>query len=108
MKKVEFYQSKQVVSVERWLHDCDLPALTWARLRVFTDGTADACWADGGTLYGFDEQRFADYFLAKDENRRLACMDEDDELEYGIRLADVRPPFWSDRLDQAFEYLGTF
>jgi hypothetical protein len=108
MTKDSFYRGKQVVTIEWWVSDCDLPRLVWARLRVFGDGTADACCEEGGTLFGFNEQPFAGYFLAEDEYRRFACMDEDDEREYGIRLAEIRPPSWSDRPDQPFEYLGTY
>jgi len=58
-------------TVKWWLHDCDPTALTWARLRVFDDNTSDACWNNGGTLYGFDEPRYAGYFLAEDEYRQF-------------------------------------
>src|SRR5262245_35465149 len=99
MTKAEFYRGKQVASTEWWLHDCDLPGFTWARLRVFADGMADACWEDGGTLYGFDEARFAGYFLSEDEYRRIADMDAEDEREYGIRFTEVSPPTWLDQPD---------
>jgi len=108
MTKNDFYAGQRIISVEWWLHDCDLPALTWARLRVFDDGTADANWEDGGILYAFDEPRFAGHFLAEDEYRRLSGMDADDEQQHGIRFSEIRPPAWSDSPDQGFKYLGMY
>lgn len=108
MTKAEFYRDKQVASVEWWLDDCALPALTWARLRVFADGTADACFEDGGTLYGFDHPRSAHYFLAEDEYRRLCSMDDEDDREHGVRFAELKPPKWADRSSQEFKYFGTY
>ncbi|MBA4020244.1 MAG: hypothetical protein C0483_24040 [Pirellula sp.] len=104
----KFYQGKSVAAVEWWLHDCDLPALNWARLRVFADGTADACWAEGTKLFGFDSREYAGNFLAEDEYIRFANWDGEDERDYGVRAADVRVPEWTDRPGQIFEYLGTY
>lgn len=108
MTKDVFYRGKDVASVEWWLHDCDLPSLTWARLRVFTSGTADVCWEEGGTLFGFDERQFAVYYLCEDECRRLAGLDQEDDQEHGIRFSELTPPVWLDPPDQAFKYLGTY
>lgn len=104
MTKEDFYRGKDVASVEWWLHDCDLPALTWARLRVFKDGSADVCWEEGGTLYGFDKREFAAYYLSEDEYGRLAGKDQ----EYGIRFAELTPPVWLDPTEQTFKYLGSY
>jgi hypothetical protein len=104
----QFYSGKSVILTEWWLHDCDLPALTWARLRVFDDGTSDASWEEGGTLYGFDSQEYAGLFLAEDEYIRFDRMDAEDEREHGLRLSDIAPPTWADRPAQPFEYLGTY
>ncbi len=108
MSKNEFYGGKSVVAVEWWLHDCDLPKLTWARLRLFDDGTADVCWEEGTTLYGFDDQQYAGYFLAEDEYRRFAAMDEGDEREYDLKLSEITAPSWLDRSDQEFTYVGSY
>jgi hypothetical protein len=109
MTKDEFYRSKAVVSTEWWLDTGWLPdTLSWARLRVFNDGSADACWAEGDRLYGFDDRQFARYFLSEDEYDRFDTMDAEDELEYGIVVATIEPPSWVDRVDQAFEYLGQY
>jgi hypothetical protein len=45
----EFYRGKHVVREEWFIHEGDL--LSWERLRVFNDGTADV-WAYG-ELWGF-------------------------------------------------------
>ncbi len=108
MTKADFYAGKQLSSVEWYLSHCCLPKLTWARLRVFSDGTADACWEDGGILYGFDEQLYAGYFLGEDEYVRLAGMDAEDELEHGIPFSKLCIPMWTDPAEQAFTYIGTY
>lgn len=109
MTEAEFYRSKSVSAVEWWLHDCDLPRhLTWARLRVFSDGTSDVCWAEGTKRYGFDSQEYAGYFLSEDEYTPFSRWDAEDEAAYGLRWADVHVPAWEDRPAQGFEYLGTY
>ncbi len=84
MEKSAFYRAKSIVRTEWWVHECDLPVLTWARLWVFNDSTADACWAEGATLYGFDAE------------------------EYDLELPAIVPPLWIDSSEQKFEYLGTY
>ncbi len=108
MTKEEFYRNKTITSIDWWLDDCALPKLVWVRRRVFSDGTADACWEEGGTLYGFDESRFAGYFLSEDEYRRLSSFDSEDECEFGLRLSEIEPPVFVDQEDQAFRYLGVY
>jgi hypothetical protein len=108
LTKQQFYDAAgPVVSVEWYLMDCDLPELNWARMRVYANGFADACWEDGGIVYGFIQSNFAGFFLNEDEYRRLSTMDADDEQEFGIRLAEITPPTWSDDVEW-FEYLGTY
>ena len=109
MTKGEFYSGKHVIEVEWWLHDCDLPQhLTWARLRVFNDGTADSTFGPESKLYGFENRDYASYILSEDEYACFNRMDAEDEQAYGIRLAEVHPPQWPDNPDQPFEYLGTY
>ncbi|MBG1270515.1 hypothetical protein [Nostoc sp. WHI] len=109
MTKEEFYWSKHIVAIEWWLHECDLlDKLTWARLRVFDDGTADSCFDDGGKLYGFENRNSAGYILSEDEYISFEGMDEEDEQEYGIKLAEIYTPVWLDNPDQLFEYLGSY
>jgi hypothetical protein len=107
MAKDDFYLGKSVAKVEWWLSDCELPGLTWARLRVFDDGSADSCFGECDTLYGFEDEEYAGYLLSEDEYIRFTGMDEEDEREYGIKPSDVSPPTWVDRSDQKFKYLGT-
>jgi hypothetical protein len=103
-----FYHDKTIESTEWWVSDCDLPQLTWARLRVFHDGTADACWTEGGKLYGFDSSECAGFFLLEDEYVRFNGLDEEDEKEFGIRLEDIIMPFRTDDAESGFEYLGSY
>ena len=109
MTKAEFYRGKQVTKVEWWLHSCDLPAtLTWARLRVFSDGTADSTFGQGCKLYGFENRNHASFILSEDEYECFDKMDAVDERDYSIRLAEIHPPQWPEKADQPFEYLGTY
>jgi hypothetical protein len=107
MEKKEFYRGTSIVKIEWYLHDCDLPELTWGRLRIFNDGTADSCFEEGGNLYGFENSSYASYILSEDEYIKFEKMDEEDEAEYGIRLADIVVPEWSENQEQVFKYLGT-
>jgi hypothetical protein len=106
--KEQFYRGRSIVGVEWWLSECSLPQLAWARLRVLDDGTADACFGMGETLYGFADRRHASYFLLEDEYISLVGIDQEDEREHGVRAAEITPPTWEDRESQNFEYLGTY
>lgn len=109
MTKDQFYQGKYIIAIEWWLHSCDLPdTLTWARVRVFNDGTADSCFCKHGKVYGFENRNYAGYILSEDEYICFNSMDEEDEEEYGIELAKIQPPIWHEYPDQLFEYLGTY
>ena len=46
--------------------------------------------------------------LSEDEYICFNSMDEEDEDEYGIELAQIQPPIWHEYADQLFEYLGTY
>ena len=108
MTKAEFYKDKAVVETQWWLHSCELPNLIWGRLRVFSDGTADACFEEGGKLFGFENRRYASYILSEDEYVRLETIDKQEEKEYRIQLAGITQPRWQDTTEQEFEYLGTY
>jgi hypothetical protein len=54
-----FYRGKQVVREEWFVHDGDL--ISWARLRVFSDGMADV-W-DHGELWGFVNEACARFSI---------------------------------------------
>ena len=104
----DFYHGKTIGEIEWWVSHCTLPELLWARLRVFSDGTADVCFVPDGTLCGFDARHYAEYFLGEDEYTKLASLDTDDEREYGITLASIHPPIWEDMGEQPFHYWGTY
>ena len=108
MDKRLFYEGKTLAKVEWWLSYCsEYPDLAWARLRVFTDGSADAAFEES-KVYGFDERNFASYFLGEDEYMPFDLMDEQDEADIGVKKADISPPSWSDDAGAEFEYLGTY
>jgi hypothetical protein len=109
MSKADFYSGKVVGKVLWYLHDPSLPEeLVWARLRVFVDGSADSTFSLDGPLYGFDSEIFASFILAKDEYRCFSRFDEEDEGDFGIRVADLEPPNWHDPDNKPFEYLGIY
>jgi hypothetical protein len=108
MTKSAFYDSAILEVTHWWLHECDLPLLRWARLRCFSNGTADVTWDEGGRLYGFLTQTFAEYFLAEDEYILIERLDQTDGEEFGIDLSSITPPNWADVDDQHFEYIGSY
>ena len=107
MTKEDFYSGKTTFQTEWLLHGCDLPKLSWGRLRIFNDGTSDCCFEHLGKLYGFEKRTCAGYFLSEDEYIRFDTMDRDDEEEYGLILRDIIAPEWQDNKEQEFKYLGT-
>jgi hypothetical protein len=103
-----FYSGKVLSEVEWWIASGSsrFPDLAWARLRVFSDGSADAAFDESST-YGFDDRKFAGYFLGEDEYGPLANLDADDEQEIGAKRSEMSPPSWSDTTTK-FKYLGTY
>jgi hypothetical protein len=108
MTRDEFYRGKTVQVTEWWLSQCDDSQPTWARIRVFDDGTADAGWEEGGTLYGFENRDCASYFIAEDEYSRFDRMDDEDQKDYELNLREISPPSWNDEPSAGFEYLGKY
>jgi hypothetical protein len=106
--QADFYLNKTVMATEWWLEDCIFPNLHWARLRVFSDGTADVTFCEGGIRYGFVNQEGAGSFLSEDEYTRFVDLDADDEQAYGILFTALTPPQWSDDDHQPFRYIGTY
>lgn len=104
----EFYRNKIIIVVEWWLENCVFPDIHWACLRVFSDGTADVTFGEGGTHYGFKSQEYAGYFLSEDEYSRFADFDLDDERDYGIPFRTLTPPQWIDDIHQQFCYIGEY
>ena len=81
--------------------------MAWARLRVFSDGSADAAF-DESKVYGFDGREYASYFLGEDEYMPLDSMDVQDKADIGAKKADISPPSWKDDARVEFEYLGRY
>ena len=103
----DFYAYKALVKTEWWLSSCDpSPDLLWARLRVFSDGTADAAF-DSTHSYGFDSETYAMYYLSEDEYIRLTTLDEEDEIELNVQASQLVPPIWPDKSD-SFQYIGKY
>ena len=67
------------------------PDLNWARLRVFTDGSADVFDMDGVT-HEFSDVEESRMFLAEDEFSKLGSFDEEGEREWGMALRSITPP----------------
>ena len=108
MKSDDFYRGKRLVRTEWWIDSSRLPqTIAWARLRVFDDRASDVSFADGSKNFGFKNEQYAQYFLGEDEFVAFSNLDSDDEVEYGISLAGLVPPSWSDGYTD-FEYLGVY
>ena len=89
--KILVVKPKEVAQTQWWLMWGAFPNLNWARLRVFTDGTADVFDMDGRTLE-FPNEEEARMSLAEDEYSELSVFDEEDEDEWGIPLRSLAPP----------------
>ena len=77
---------------ESWyLMWCSFPDLNWARLRVFASGHAEVFDCDGRTTR-FSREEDARLWLLEDEFTALEKLDAEDEIEFGIRLSDIRVP----------------
>jgi hypothetical protein len=102
-----FYSGKMLSEVEWWISSCcEFPELYWGRLRVFSDGTADAAF-DEEDVYGFDDRKYAGYFLSEDEYIRFSRLDAEDEAKLGAKASELTPPTWSDT-PKRFHYLATY
>jgi hypothetical protein len=106
--KNSFYDGKALTEVEWWIsYACEYPQLCWGRLRVFSDGTADACFSES-EVYGFADRDSAGNFLAEDEYVRFATLDEEDEKMICVKASEISPPSWGDSKSAKFEYLGHY
>jgi hypothetical protein len=106
--KSSFYEGKALKEVEWWIsYVCEFPQLYWGRLRVFSDGSADAFFGES-QVYGFANRVSAETFLAEDEYIRFATMDEEDEKMIGVKASEISPPAWDDSKSARFEYLGQY
>ena len=68
-----------------------LPDLNGARLRLFASGRAEVFDCDGRTTY-FETLESARWWLAEDEFQPLESFDAEDEVECGVKFAEIRPP----------------
>jgi len=108
IEKEDFYRNKYAIKTEWWLDSCSLPELRWARLRVFNDKSADACFGEKEKIYAFENREYASSFLSKDEYISLDRLNSDAEREYGLAVETIKPPLWKDGPEQDFEYLGKY
>jgi hypothetical protein len=109
LTKSEFYRGKTVQKVLWYLHDCDLPEkLSWGRLRVFDDGSADATFSIDGPAYGFVEECYASYILTEDECVCFSEFDDEDDAFHSTDRHRIAIPAWVDPADKPFEFLGTY
>lgn len=92
IRREEFYAGKGVQREEWFLYDFGLhdDKLTWARLRVFDDGSADA-WSSLG-LAGFDDERSAWTYISEDHYASLDTLRKIARLRrQGSPRAALRP-----------------
>ncbi len=67
------------------------PALAWARLRIFDDGSCEVLDHDG-LKYNFISQEDANSWLRQEEYTRLEVLDQEDEEDFGIILSTIKVP----------------
>jgi hypothetical protein len=102
--KEQFYANKKVQSEEWLLLDSDLwrGKLTWARLRVFKDATADA-WDRNGLL-GFDSEAFARHFLNEGHYVEIETLREMTTIPEGAKP----PAAKAESPKEPFRYFGVW
>lgn len=109
MDKDSFYQNKSVVDTEHWLEDCSpYPNLHWARLRVFTDGSADVMFLSENKAYGFDSKTHAIHFLSEDEYVAFYDLEPDERTALNLVFTNFGMPQWPADPPQTFEYCGRY
>ncbi|XXY12674.1 hypothetical protein WME88_30885 [Sorangium sp. So ce216] len=74
-----------------WLDTSGLPDLLWARLRLFSDGTAEVLDLDGKRTQ-FRTEAEARELLREDEYQRVDLLEQADVLDAGVQLATLVPP----------------
>jgi hypothetical protein len=84
----EYYQKEAdgltpPVLEEWWLDSSALPDLFWARLSLYSDGSADVLDLDG-VYHEFSSREEAQYWLGEDEYKRMSDLIEDGELPPSI------------------------
>jgi hypothetical protein len=102
-----FYDGKTIVQVEWWLSYCSqYPDLYWARIRVLSDGSAEASF-DEVKAYGFANHTFAANFISEDEYWHLESFGDQERKEIGAEGVELSPPHWQEAF-RSFEYIGTY
>jgi hypothetical protein len=79
------------ILTEWWLDESTLPEITWARLCVLPDGTAEVLDANENTTFFASAKDAADS-LSQDEYRRLQSVDPEELWSVGIARQDLVPP----------------
>ena len=82
---------KQITHIRWFLMDTSFPDLNWARLRLYSDGSADIFDCDG-KLHQFSNEEEAHVFLSEDEFVPFEALDEEDEQELGCKRQEIQPP----------------
>jgi hypothetical protein len=110
LTKAQFYSAAGVVARVEWLlRNWELPSkLVWARLRSFSNGSADVCYEEGGPLYGYIDATDAENFLRQGEYWRPSSWSAENEQAFGVRRSELPQPAWQDNPDAAFEYVGDY
>jgi hypothetical protein len=81
----------EVTRVGWWLGVGGLPDLLWARLQVFSDGSAEVLDLDG-RVHRFPSEQAARYWLLEDEYEPLDSLDDEDLRYGGLSRDDLVPP----------------
>lgn len=82
---------KQIIKEQWWLMYCDFPNRNWARLRVYSDSSANIFDMDGRTI-DFSKEEEAAWYLREDEYTQLDNLDAEDEKELGCSKDMIKPP----------------
>jgi hypothetical protein len=78
-KDAEELLTSPAISEEWWLDSSALPDLYWARLTVYSNGSADVLDLDG-KLHEFSSREEAEYWLGEDEYSPIHHLIEDGEV----------------------------
>ena len=97
--KEEFYRGKNVVREEWFVNYLDL--VTWARLRVLSDGTAEV-W-DHGALFGFDNDDHGRFMIREGKYEEPSVSNSRGEFPEG-----EQPRLQADKPDQPFYFYGSW
>ena len=102
----QFYAGKAVRREEWFLYDIDLfveDKQTWARLRVFDDGSADTWDATG--LAGFDDEQSASTFIGE---KHYASLDTLRSMPKYAPKVPSGPPVGRSDESESFRYFGSW